>query len=58
MHYLGLDHVGHIRGPRSKLMQSKQGEMDVVIDRVVRDVAAQDSVLGRQTLLLLYRIME
>eukprot|EP00946_MAST-07B_sp_MAST-7B-sp1_P000587 g587.t1 len=53
MHYLGLDHVGHIRGPRSKLMKSKQVEMDVVIDRVVRDVAAQDSVLGRQTLFLL-----
>jgi hypothetical protein len=43
MHYLGLDHVGHIRGPRSSLMRSKQAEMDAAIDRIVRAIAAQDS---------------
>ena len=44
MHYLVLI-TSVIFGARVPLMQSKQGEMDVVIDRVVRDVAAQDSVL-------------
>ncbi|KAJ0410402.1 hypothetical protein P43SY_002734 [Pythium insidiosum] len=35
LHYLGLDHVGHLRGPRSALMKDKMQEMDIVIRRVV-----------------------
>lgn len=31
LHYLGLDHVGHLVGPSSPLMSSKLSEMDSVI---------------------------
>ncbi|CAN6227882.1 unnamed protein product [Urochloa humidicola] len=34
LHYLGLDHVGHIGGRRSILMAQKMKEMDDVIKRV------------------------
>jgi ethanolaminephosphotransferase len=29
--YLGLDHIGHVEGPSSKLVPSKLQEMDSVI---------------------------
>ncbi|CAI5702714.1 unnamed protein product [Peronospora effusa] len=42
LHYLGLDHVGHLRGPRSTLMQEKLQEMDHVVQLVVDSVREQD----------------
>ncbi|CAH0482573.1 unnamed protein product [Peronospora belbahrii] len=42
LHYLGLDHVGHLRGPRSLLMQEKMQEMDHVVQLVVNSVREQD----------------
>ncbi|KAG6975985.1 hypothetical protein JG688_00001828 [Phytophthora aleatoria] len=38
LHYLGLDHVGHLRGPRSPLMKDKLQEMDGVMKLVVDSV--------------------
>jgi ethanolaminephosphotransferase len=35
LHYLGLDHIGHMGGPRSKLMPNKLSEMDNIIQRIV-----------------------
>jgi len=35
LHYLGLDHIGHIGGPRSKLIPNKLSEMDNIIRRIV-----------------------
>uniref|UniRef100_H3G716 Uncharacterized protein n=2 Tax=Phytophthora ramorum TaxID=164328 RepID=H3G716_PHYRM len=43
LHYLGLDHVGHLRGPRSPLMKDKLQEMDGVVQLVVESVRAQDA---------------
>nr|CAB3447925.1 unnamed protein product [Digitaria exilis] len=43
LHYLGLDHVGHIGGRRSVLMTQKMKEMDDVIRRV-HDVSLQDNL--------------
>ncbi|OWZ24799.1 hypothetical protein PHMEG_00068 [Phytophthora megakarya] len=43
LHYLGLDHVGHLRGPRSPLMRDKLKEMDNVVQQVVNSVREQDS---------------
>uniref|UniRef100_A0AAV1TMS9 GPI ethanolamine phosphate transferase 2 C-terminal domain-containing protein n=1 Tax=Peronospora matthiolae TaxID=2874970 RepID=A0AAV1TMS9_9STRA len=43
LHYLGLDHVGHLRGPRSRLMQKKMQEMDRVMQLVVDSVREQDA---------------
>ncbi|KAG3120046.1 hypothetical protein PI124_g481 [Phytophthora idaei] len=42
LHYLGLDHVGHLRGPRSPLMKDKLQEMDGVMKLVVDSVREQD----------------
>lgn len=44
LHYLGLDHVGHLRGPRSPLMVDKLREMDEVVQRVHESVIAQDAL--------------
>lgn len=35
LHYLGLDHIGHMGGPRSTLMPMKLLEMDNIIQRIV-----------------------
>lgn len=35
LHYLGLDHIGHLDGPRSTLMPNKLFEMDNIIQRIV-----------------------
>ncbi|KAI8074405.1 hypothetical protein BC940DRAFT_288156 [Gongronella butleri] len=43
MHYLGLDHVGHLGGPKSPLMLPKQQEMDRAIESVYHLVAQQDA---------------
>ncbi|KAL6911592.1 hypothetical protein ACP4OV_000397 [Aristida adscensionis] len=42
LHYLGLDHVGHIGGRRSVLMTQKMKEMDDVI-RMVHAASLQDN---------------
>lgn len=34
LHYLGLDHIGHIEGPKSSLIQPKLQEMDDIIARL------------------------
>jgi len=42
LHYLGLDHVGHLVGPSSPLMLSKLSEMDAVVKQIY--VALQNEV--------------
>ncbi len=34
LHYLGLDHIGHISGPHSSLIGPKLMEMDDVIKKI------------------------
>lgn len=34
LHYLGLDHIGHKTGPRSRFMELKHTEMDGIIERI------------------------
>ena len=34
LHYLGLDHIGHISGPKSHLVPLKLKEMDDVIRKI------------------------
>jgi ethanolaminephosphotransferase len=34
LHYLGLDHIGHLAGPGSPLVQPKLKEMDAVIQKI------------------------
>ncbi|XP_020255889.1 GPI ethanolamine phosphate transferase 2 isoform X2 [Asparagus officinalis] len=53
LHYLGLDHVGHIGGRRSMLMTTKLKEMDEVIKMIhIRKILHQDN-LDNRTLLVL-----
>ncbi|XP_076292215.1 phosphatidylinositol glycan anchor biosynthesis class G isoform X1 [Lasioglossum baleicum] len=34
LHYLGLDHIGHVHGPSSPLIKTKLKEMDTVIAKI------------------------
>ena len=43
LHYLGLDHIGHLAGPRSPLMGPKIQEMDQVIETLHKSITAQVS---------------
>ncbi|RHX99796.1 hypothetical protein DYB36_002893 [Aphanomyces astaci] len=44
LHYLGVDHVGHIDGPHSPSMRHKLGEMDAVLRSIHNAIRAQDIV--------------
>ena len=35
LHYLGLDHIGHLSGPKSKLIPRKLDEMGNVTDDII-----------------------
>ena len=34
LHYLGLDHIGHLQGPSSPLLPDKLKEMDQIIELI------------------------
>lgn len=34
LHYLGLDHIGHVYGPFNPLIKRKLEEMDNIIERI------------------------
>ncbi|KAM0788708.1 hypothetical protein ACM66B_002803 [Microbotryomycetes sp. NB124-2] len=53
LHYLGLDHIGHLGGPRHPQMKLKQAEMDDVIKRLYEHLAEQDSRDGGNSLIVL-----
>ncbi|KAM0745944.1 alkaline phosphatase-like protein [Meredithblackwellia eburnea MCA 4105] len=53
LHYLGLDHVGHLGGPQSPLMRPKLLEMDAVVERVFKHLEKADARDGRSSLLVL-----
>lgn len=44
LHYLGLDHVGHLQGPRSPLMYPKQVEMNSVYESLYKEIDS-DTIL-------------
>ena len=48
LHYLGLDHIGHLGGPKSPLMKPKQKEMDEAIETIYRIVQEQDALKLQQ----------
>ncbi|KAF0689997.1 Aste57867_18587 [Aphanomyces stellatus] len=54
LHYLGVDHIGHLEGPHSPRMKHKLGEMDAVMRSIRAAIAAQDARRdGLPTLLVL-----
>ncbi|XP_009769774.1 uncharacterized protein LOC107796395 isoform X2 [Nicotiana tabacum] len=53
LHYLGLDHVGHLGGRNSVLMAPKLGEMDEVIKTIdLNSLPTNDNNQGRTLLLV------
>ncbi|BGP39055.1 major facilitator super transporter protein [Rhodotorula kratochvilovae] len=53
LHYLGLDHGGHLGGPASPLMAPKQREMDDVVKRIYEHLEDRDAADGERSLLVL-----
>ncbi|KAK4055743.1 major facilitator super transporter protein [Microbotryomycetes sp. JL201] len=53
LHYLGLDHIGHLGGPRHLQMKFKQEEMDLVVERLCNYLAEQDRRDGGNSLIVL-----
>lgn len=52
LHYLGLDHIGHLEGPSSSLMPAKQKEMDHVVELIYRELVEKDKKDGKKSLFL------
>ncbi|ELU10380.1 hypothetical protein CAPTEDRAFT_94413 [Capitella teleta] len=42
LHYLGLDHIGHLAGPHSPLVRPKLKEMDSVVERIFTSLQGSD----------------
>ena len=53
LHYLGLDHIGHLAGPSSPLVGPKLQEMDFIIEKIHRSLLKDDAERGTNSLLLL-----
>lgn len=43
LHYLGLDHIGHVQGPHGDAMPSKMREMDIIIQKLVYGLVSLSS---------------
>ncbi|KAA1065404.1 major facilitator super transporter protein [Puccinia graminis f. sp. tritici] len=52
LHYLGLDHVGHLGGSKSILMGPKQEQLDLAISRIFDGISKHDLRSKKKTLLL------
>ncbi|KAH3745485.1 GPI ethanolamine phosphate transferase 2 [Pelomyxa schiedti] len=44
LHYLGVDHIGHLQGPNSPLMGPKLMEMDDVVKTIYEAITEQDKL--------------
>uniref|UniRef100_A0A4W4G4F4 GPI ethanolamine phosphate transferase 2 C-terminal domain-containing protein n=1 Tax=Electrophorus electricus TaxID=8005 RepID=A0A4W4G4F4_ELEEL len=53
LHYLGLDHIGHISGPHSALIGPKLLEMDDIIKKIHTSLTARESEDAPPDLLVL-----
>lgn len=45
LHYLGLDHIGHIYGPFNPLIETKLKEMDGIIEQIHTSVNAVSNII-------------
>lgn len=52
LHYLGLDHIGHIEGPHSNNMKMKLAEMDDIFMDVYENLTQHVSILSLPEILL------
>lgn len=52
LHYLGVDHIGHVDGAYSRLMKPKQQEMDGIIKMVYEKLKVKDAEENRSSLIV------
>eukprot|EP01117_Protostelium_nocturnum_P011764 TRINITY_DN428_c0_g1_i1.p1 TRINITY_DN428_c0_g1~~TRINITY_DN428_c0_g1_i1.p1 ORF type:complete len:926 (+),score=242.77 TRINITY_DN428_c0_g1_i1:207-2984(+) len=52
LHYLGLDHIGHLEGPNSPLMPGKQREIDGILRDLFQKIGELDEKTKGKTLLV------
>ncbi|XP_021522969.2 GPI ethanolamine phosphate transferase 2 isoform X1 [Aotus nancymaae] len=53
LHYLGLDHIGHISGPSSPLVGRKLSEMDSVLMKIHTSLLSKEREMALPSLLVL-----
>ncbi|XP_014661617.1 PREDICTED: GPI ethanolamine phosphate transferase 2-like [Priapulus caudatus] len=53
LHYLGLDHIGHLQGPASELVGPKLREMDAVVAMIDEGLTKRDETCELPSLLVL-----
>ena len=53
LHYLGLDHIGHLAGPMSHLIGPKLQEMDLIIQKIWKQMCWRDTKSNTQTLFVI-----
>lgn len=41
LHYLGLDHIGHLAGPHSSLVPDKLNQMDGIVQKIYQALITQ-----------------
>jgi ethanolaminephosphotransferase len=51
LHYLGIDHIGHMSGPRARHMIEKQGQTDDVVESIFEALETREH--HKDTLLVL-----
>lgn len=52
LHYLGLDHIGHVEGPQSPLVRPKLQEMDDIVKRIHHRFLTWDKQFGLPSMLV------
>lgn len=52
LHYLGLDHIGHVFGPSNPLIGQKLSEMDSILMKIHSALLSQVSGVSANTLLV------
>ncbi|XP_044736808.1 GPI ethanolamine phosphate transferase 2 [Chrysoperla carnea] len=53
LHYLGLDHIGHLEGPTSSLMAPKLLEMDNIISTIHYQLKQWETTVNKQSLFII-----
>ncbi|KAM4710090.1 GPI ethanolamine phosphate transferase 2 [Discoglossus pictus] len=53
LHYLGLDHIGHLSGPHSQLVGPKLYEMDIILKKIHTALMSKDEDASLPSLLVL-----
>ena len=56
LHYLGLDHIGHISGPNSPLIGHKLSEMDSVLMKIHTSLLSKVRVTTDHCMVMEFRV--